>query len=1145
VKFLTRLLRSSPWTMLALLFIGQAMAAPPTTAPAATAGVTPGLLESKIKEGEANTSLDEATRTRLLELYRKALSQLEKTDSFEAAAASFAKARQEAPRQAEALRAELDKAPQGPPTLKGLGVSEATPLPELEQALVKEGADLAALDAKVADLDRQSEEQAGRPDAARKRLTELKQLQGQIDADLKVPSAEGELPALAQARRWSLETQRNAASAEIHALDNELLSNPMRVNLLKAQRERTARSRDNVAARIKLLDEAVNQRRRAEAEQAQAEAAAAEREAAGKHPLLGELAKQNAALSQGLSAVAGELEKVTAQDASISQRSKQIEEDYRRAKQRLEIAGLSEALGRVLLELRRQLPDVRQAEREAAVRQNAIVEAGLRQVRHGEEQRRLSDLDAATREAMSGLPEKEQAQIRNQVRELLKSRRSLLDQATATDTSYLRALGELDFAQRRLLDLTREYDAFLGEHLLWTPSARVIGLETVTALPAAVAWLFSPSGWLEVGGFLLHDATHSPVPVLVILLLGVLLWNVRRLRAAMQATGEKVGKPTQDSLGYTFRAFGIMALLAAPWPLLVAAVGWRLNLSLEAAEFTKAVGKGLSLVAPAFLNLQAFRVFCEPGGIAAAHFGWSERNLRLLRRGVFQLTVVLLPAGFVAVALNAQPEASYSLSLGRIAFVAMMVALGVFFHRVFNPRSGVFTEFFRRHPVSRWTHSRYAWYALIIAVPVGIAGLSLAGYMYTAGVLTRSLVSTLWLSLGLVVLHDMVVRWLALTRRRLALKAAREKREAAKAAAGAQEEKEGAAAEGPAVALPEETMDLEAIDVQTRKLLNTALVVAGAIGLWLIWSGVLPAFRILDNVALWYQTVTAGGEEKRVPVTLADGVLAVIVGVLTTVAAKNLPALLEIAVLSRLDVTAGGRYAVTTLSRYTIVAIGVLLVFNTIGGSWGQIQWLVAALSVGIGFGLQEIVANFISGLIILFERPVRVGDIVTVGDTTGVVSRIRIRATTITNWDKQELLVPNKEFITGRLLNWSLSDQMNRIVITIGVAYGTDVRRALDLMSAAALEHPRILNDPKPVVTFEGFGDNALTLLMRCYLDSLEFRLATISELHEAINQKFNQAGLVIAFPQRDVHLDATRPIEVRVVQVTKRGVGDQPAGA
>ncbi len=126
--------------------------------------------------------------------------------------------------------------------------------------------------------------------------------------------------------------------------------------------------------------------------------------------------------------------------------------------------------------------------------------------------------------------------------------------------------------------------------------------------------------------------------------------------------------------------------------------------------------------------------------------------------------------------------------------------------------------------------------------------------------------------------------------------------------------------------------------------------------------------------------------------------------------------------------------------------------------------------------------ANFISGIIILFERPVRVGDVVTIGETTGSVARIRIRATTIRNWDKQELLVPNKEFITGRLLNWTLSDNLNRIVINVGVDYGSDVTLALALLEEAVRENSRVLEDPEPRFTFEGFGDNALNLVVRCY---------------------------------------------------------------
>jgi potassium efflux system protein len=213
-----------------------------------------------------------------------------------------------------------------------------------------------------------------------------------------------------------------------------------------------------------------------------------------------------------------------------------------------------------------------------------------------------------------------------------------------------------------------------------------------------------------------------------------------------------------------------------------------------------------------------------------------------------------------------------------------------------------------------------------------------------------------------------------------------------------------------------------------------------------------------------------------------------------------------------------------------MVATGSVLAFNTMGFSWSQIQWLVAALGVGIGFGLQEIVANFISVLIILYERPIRVGDVVTVGDADGVVTRIRIRATTIRTWERKELLVPNKEFVTGRLLNWSLSDRVTRINVAVGVAYGSDVQKAMALMAEAAKDNERVLEDPKPFVIFDGFGDNALSLRLRCYVGSLDHRLETVSELHQEINRKFNAAGVVIAFPQRDLHFDASRPLDIRI---------------
>ncbi len=231
----------------------------------------------------------------------------------------------------------------------------------------------------------------------------------------------------------------------------------------------------------------------------------------------------------------------------------------------------------------------------------------------------------------------------------------------------------------------------------------------------------------------------------------------------------------------------------------------------------------------------------------------------------------------------------------------------------------------------------------------------------------------------------------------------------------------------------------------------------------------------------------------------------------------------------------GGRYAIRTLTQYTIAAIGIIAALNAIGAEWSSIQWLVAALSVGLGFGLQEIVANFVSGIILLFERPIRVGDTVTAAGISGVVVRIRIRATTIRTWDRQELVVPNKEFITGQLLNWTLSDQLNRLIITIGVAYGSDVDRAFELMLQAARENPNVLDDPEPSTSFEEFGADALVLRLRCFLNSVDHRISTTTELHHNLNRSFAEAGIGISFPQRDLHLVSATPLEV-VMKTTEQ---------
>lgn len=1092
--------------------------------------VTPDIIKAKLAEVEASTGLDEATKGTLTEQYRKALSSLENERASTQAAKDFSKARETAPAQAKAVRQALEKHKREFPTVT-LEVSEKALLAELLHELINEEANRAAVDAKLAELDNQLATEAGRPAIIRKQITEYRSRRELVSNALKQVAHPGESPQLSEARQWSLQTKQRALRAELNMLDQELLSQPMRVDLLKIQQEKTERSLRRLNKKIDLLEELISRQRRIEAEQASTEAEAARIEMAGKHLLIRELAERNAALTDRFTALSAELERISSGDETADDAAKRIEEELRSTRKKLEVAGLSQVLGRVLLEQRRQLPDARSIRSQARERADLIAAAALDHIQDGEELKRLRNIGDYVEQLTAGLTANEAEQIQHDLTDLAKKRLDLLGKTASLNDSYLRALGELDFAEHRLIDAVETYDSFLAEHLLWIRNAPAPDIAMVLEIPVQIYDLLAPHHWLEIGRILYSRLTQSPILILVLIVFATLLASSRQMHAALEKTGKDIIKASTDRFRYTLQALGLTLLLASPWPLLAGVTGWQLSASIDASYFAKALSQALIVLSPAFFFLKAFRTMCLPSGLAQAHFRWPETSTKALRRQLRILMVTFLPAGLVAITAIQGGSGDLSHGLGRIAFVIVVVALSTFFYRLFGPNQTTLQEVLTRHPSSALARFRILWLVLALLLPVCLVVLALAGFLYTAIVLTASLVQTLWLVLGFIVIHQLAERWLLMTRRKLALEAAIERRRAAfEAEKAAQQTSETEDTESSESQVEEPEIDLFALNAASRKLLNTIVPLFALVGLWFIWSEVLPAFGLLDNITLWHYKGMVGGEEQLIPVTLANLLLAVIIFIVTVVASKRFPALLEIILLQRFSTTSGGRYAATTLSRYSIAAVGTLLALSTIGAKWSQVQWLVAALSVGIGFGLQEIVANFISGLIILFERPIRVGDVVTIGDTDGVVTRIQIRATTIRTWDRLELLVPNKEFVTGRLLNWSLSDQTTRIKIPVGIAYGSDVQKAKVLMNEAAEQNEAVLEDPKPSIIFEAFGDNSLNLVLRCFVDAQEDRMPTLTALHEAINHKFNDAGIVIAFPQRDVHLDTSRPLDVRI---------------
>ena len=671
--------------------------------------------------------------------------------------------------------------------------------------------------------------------------------------------------------------------------------------------------------------------------------------------------------------------------------------------------------------------------------------------------------------------------------------------------------------RERTIRSTNEYRDFIDKHVLWIRSTDRLSSADWRAGTEAFAWLVDYHNWRSVGLSLGLATLEQPGwTILFLLLMILLIWNQSRLRRRLAELSAKAEKKNCTDYHFSVRSLILTLMISMPVPLLLFFLQLRLatatvgiGLPLTGTDFSVSLAAGLRLAAIVFFPLEFVRQLCRPDGLGIKHFDWSEKIVLRLRANLRWLVNVSVPLAGIIGMFHNQVAQRWESSLGRAAFIVLMPLLSFFLARVLAPRSGIVSRFLSSHRGGWGDRLSWLWYPVLCILPLGLAAVSYVGYYYTAQRLAAHMVTTQWMIVVVAVSYFMLMRWLVLNRRRLMLAQARQRLEEA-------------AKREPSGELPTPTemprFDLVAINEQTKRLVTSFMVTFGLVALFVIWSDVFPAVAMLEGIRLW--PLQGEVTDQMFTITLANVLVVIPIVVLFVISGRNVPGLLEIAFLQHLPLTSAARYAITTLSRYAIFALGMIVVVSIIGLRWGSIQWLVAALGVGLGFGLQEIFANFVSGIVLLFEQPIRVGDIVSVDGITGSVSKIRMRATTIVNWDRQELIVPNKDLITGKLINWTLSDSTNRIQINVGVAYGSDARKACSLIAQICQEFPNVLQEPAPSVTFESFGDSTLNLVLRAFLASLDNRLATIHELHQRIYQAFNEAGIDIALPQRDLHL-------------------------
>lgn len=898
--------------------------------------------------------------------------------------------------------------------------------------------------------------------------------------------------------------------------------------LFPLQRDSAVRTRIQLEKRSEFWKTAILEAGKRESARQAAEAQQALQDA---HPALKELAEKNADLTKQRASLQKFLADTRSDLDEIRKLSTDLQAEFQDAQAKESIVGLTTAIGLLLRNQRSHLPEeaeFRDRRREAELEMTRLQ---MEQMPLDDERKKLVDQADEAEQLVAAIDSplvRDRDEIQAMAFALLTDRQKYLDDILKDYDTCTKDLAELDIRCRALIDTSTEYRNYIDARVLWVRSAKAVGLDTPIKAAKGVQDISQGVNGGRILRVAISEVTRSPVTTTLVIMLVLLLLGMQsRLRTWISVTGAVGVSRSGPGIAASLVALTLTVIIASVWPAILWGVGIRLT-QLGASEFLTASGLALRTTALVFWTVEIFRQMCRVNGIAHQHLLWPVDTVRSLHVRLVALLVTGLPFVYAVKFTEQWKDGAWADSLGRLIFVAGMIVLSVNLRRIVRPNGPALRSVLLKNSTGWAYRTRYVWSSVIVFTPILLAGLTLSGFQYTAEQLLVRVEATAWLFILLVVGFTLAMRWMQVAHRRMSLAHARERRQAAVAAAASGERSN----EVPAT-VEQSRVDFSRVSEQMFKLTRIVACVLFLVGAWGVWGEVVPALQVFDRVELW-STVTEVAEDVEIaegktrtmmvsrpsPVTLGSALLAIGSFGLFLVASRNLPGLLQLTVLQHLPMDDGGRHAITTLCRYALFATGMMLSAKMIGIGWSSVQWLLAALTVGLGFGLQEIFANFVSGLIILFERPVRIGDVVTIDNVSGKVSRIQIRATTITDFDRKEYIVPNKEFVTGRVLNWTLSDKTNRIVINVGVGYGHDTMLARGLLVKVAKENPVVLNDPEPIATFEGFGDSCLTLRLRCFLPSLDDRLKVITELHESIDREFRTQGLEIAFPQRDIHI-------------------------
>ncbi|MNG89667.1 Mechanosensitive channel MscK precursor [compost metagenome] len=1038
----------------------------------------------------AERKLPEAEQKALQQVLEQTLSLLASKEDNEKKLAALKQQLTGAPKETSDSQRELAKLKESKPQpvaqrYASLGV------PQLEQMLSERSTQQGELQKALSEANSLIINSQTRPERAQAEISNSQARTQQINSILKTGKDAGK-PINADQRN-----QLNAELASLNALTllrrQELAGNSLLQDLGNARHDLLIERAARLEQEIQDLQTLINDKRLAQSQEAVTQQSI-EAQKAGGSSLLATESAVNLKLSDYLLKSTDRLNELTQQNLRTKQQLDSLTQADQALDEQINVLKGSLLLSKILYKQKQTLPHLK-VDRDLA---DQIADTRLYQFEVNQQREQMSSPVTYVDKLLAAQPQEAVTpQLRKALLEVAITRSDLLERLNRELSALLNESITLQLNQKQLLDTAQSLRTTLDEQMFWIPSNKPLDWDWLRYVPERladqVANLPWGSGLKELGDGL----SQRPLLFLPLLLvIGGLLWRRKYLYQRLGKVHQDIGHFRRDSQWHTPQAILINILLAMPVSLGLALCSYALQI--DARGQNANLGAALWQLAQAWLVFYTAYRILAPGGVAEIHFRWHKPQVEFLRGWVRRLgTVVLALVGVVAVAEH-QPSALADDVLG-IGVVLTCYAL----------MAWLLSRLLLSSPAHRDTSLfRKAVGVAFTALPIALFVAVCFGYYYTALKLTDRLIYTLYLLLFWLVIEAAFVRGLSVAARRLAYQRALSKRAAAK---------EGLDGE---VITEEPTLDIEQVNQQSLRLIRLALLGGFIAGLYWVWSDLISVFAYLNNFTLYEYSSGTGATASMVPISLGDFLGALVIIGITFALGRNLPGLLEVLVLSRLNLAQGSAYATTTLLSYVIVGVGIVSTLSTLGVSWDKLQWLVAALSVGLGFGMQEIFANFISGIMILFERPVRIGDTITIGNLSGTVSKIRIRATTITDFDRKDIIVPNKTFITGQLINWSLTDTVTRVTLKLGIDYGSDLDLVRDLLLKGAHENPRVLKDPEPIVYFLNFGESSLDHELRMHVRDLGDRNPTLDEINRYINREFKAHNIKISVRQVEVFL-------------------------